>query len=554
MDDSIDKKLSEMPTAQLVKIIQAALALMVESDQISFIAKYIDARTSLTRLGADNPVTFLDNVETFCLNCLNCAYYSSEDDVEAYFSENRYDSSYYDDEWDYDEYYSNTEWAGTFSQLFKLSMMYIQSGDFETGYEATARLLSCLKEMMSSDSFLGTDDPMPYISTNWNDLFALHYDALFRRHTDSDRAVIMALRYWMDFGSYCDDGFLNNVKDITTAKRYILEEIRTAKDWACQRKCFELLARLHDRLNVPFDKAAQASALISSNVYFYLMVVEGLCDNRLWHEAIETACIALPQIQPAMTSGGMGDVRVQKEIRAAIQSKLADAYEQLSDFVMAFETAKRMFEESPSFALYKHARTLSEKADTVTAIQLLAEGLLNKKGDSFSFSHDNLLRDIYSYEGETSRMLEMAKSQKIEMNYYDQKYTALSLIYRAVNNAPGIGKSLAEYTSSAAGQDGIADMLLTEVNATRRAELLLQGADLLREIISFHINAAARNRYAKAAYYICVMRDIFIYLNREDDFQRYFREVIQQNSRRPALRDEMAIVYGKAAVTVKKKS
>jgi len=51
---------------------------------------------------------------------------------------------------------------------------------------------------------------------------------------------------------------------------------------------------------------------------------------------------------------------------------------------------------------------------------------------------------------------------------------------------------------------------------------------------------------------MCVLRDIFIYLKQEDDFKRYFQEVIQQNSRRPALRDEMSVVYGKAAVVIKK--
>jgi len=50
-----------------------------------------------------------------------------------------------------------------------------------------------------------------------------------------------------------------------------------------------------------------------------------------------------------------------------------------------------------------------------------------------------------------------------------------------------------------------------------------------------------------------VLRDISIFLKREDEFKSYFREVIQQNSRRPALRDEMSIVYGKEATDIKKK-
>jgi hypothetical protein len=33
-----------------------------------------------------------------------------------------------------------------------------------------------------------------------------------------------------------------------------------------------------------------------------------------------------------------------------------------------------------------------------------------------------------------------------------------------------------------------------------------------------------------------------VYLEREDEFRHYFKDIIAQNSRRPALRDEMSIV------------
>jgi hypothetical protein len=51
---------------------------------------------------------------------------------------------------------------------------------------------------------------------------------------------------------------------------------------------------------------------------------------------------------------------------------------------------------------------------------------------------------------------------------------------------------------------------------------------------------------------MCVLRDIFHYLHREGDFRHYFSDVITQNSRRPALRDEMSIVYGEEATKIKK--
>ena len=105
---------------------------------------------------------------------------------------------------------------------------------------------------------------------------------------------------------------------------------------------------------------------------------------------------------------------------------------------------------------------------------------------------------------------------------------------------------------AASRQDGIIGMLNRSSGTDERSELLLLSAVLLKEIAAFHIDAATRSRYAKAAYYMCVMRDIFTYIGRENDFQVYFKDVITQNSRRPALRDEMSIVYGKQATILKK--
>jgi len=118
------------------------------------------------------------------------------------------------------------------------------------------------------------------------------------------------------------------------------------------------------------------------------------------------------------------------------------------------------------------------------------------------------------------------------------------LVYRAVHNKSDIGSSLVEYLAEADGQEGIDDMLKLDIDDTRKTELLINGADLLRGIVIFHIAAAKRNRYAKAAFYMCVLRDIYTYLKRMDEFDNFFRDIISQNSRRPALLDEMRIVHG----------
>jgi tetratricopeptide (TPR) repeat protein len=552
--EPIEQKLSGMATARLVKIVLAALDTMGETELINFIAKHIDARASLARLGEDDPETFLGEVEAFCLACLNGEYYSDEDDVEEYFSSNDYHSSYYDDDWDYGEYYRNTEWAETFSKLFRLSVMYIRSGDISTGYEATTRLISCLSEAMANDLVFGTDEPDGYIEVDWPELFSLYYDAMFQHHTDMEHATKIAFRYWIRFGERCTEGFLANVKDIDIAESYVLDGLKNADEWGVQCLCFDLLEQLYSRLGRDFDKASKAKDLLEVNDYFHRQVVEGFFEQGNWQATVETANYALTKIPaPHTDAADWRKIIVQQKVRAAIQTKLADAYEKLAEYERAFETLGQMFKETPDYELYIRARALAEKTVGVSVFlkKIEAQFSKNPREDVF-YGRRNLLLNIYSYEGEVRKMLDIVQSQKIGSNYYDRKYTALSLICRAIDDADGIGSSILEYLTTASGQDGIMVMMKQSLSIEDRAEMLLSGVDLLKGITAFHIDAATRSRYAKAAYYMCVMRDIYMYLNREDEFRGYFRDIITQNSRRPALRDEMSIVYGRQATMLKK--
>lgn len=544
----VENKLSEMTAERLVKIVLAALDKMEDAEQIDFIAKHIDAQISLERSGVDDSAAFLDEVEEFCRNCLNKAYYSDENDIEEYFSSNDYHSSYYDDDWDYDEYFGNTEWVKIFSRLFKLSMMYIQSGDFKTGYEANTKLFSCLKEASAADCF-GTEnfeanDPEDYVEVDWEELFDLHYPALFQYHSNSEQAIEEAFSLWVNFGERCKNGFLTNVKDFALAERFILEGMKKYRDWGFQTQCFTLLEELYVKLSgEEFDKVSHSMPLIDINAYFYKFVMEGLCEQSRWQEAVETAFAALEQIVPQEND----PYRINSKVRASIQSKLANAYENLGNYAQAFNVGKTMFQEAPAFDIYKRLRGLSKQSGDYPGLLAETELMLGGKQRITGYGSENLLRNIYSYEGEIKKMKDMALSQKISVNYYDRKYTALSLIYRAINGVgvSEIGENLAEYLTSANGQDGIADMIISDIDTERRMELLLYGTDLLKEIIAFHIDAASRTRYAKAANYMCVLRDIFEYLAKKDEFMAYFENVIAQNSRRPALRDEMNIVCGR---------
>jgi hypothetical protein len=331
-----------------------------------------------------------------------------------------------------------------------------------------------------------------------------------------------------------------------------LNGLKNSGEWAFQHECFSLLEHLYKRSEKPFDKVLQAKALIDDNVYFFLDIAKGYYELSDWLSVIETAQISLPKI-PFIESAAT-DWRADRShqaIRAAIQAIAVDAYENLKDYTRAFEAAKLTFLEAPNFTLYKRARGLAEKVSCVSSLLTLAE---NVKQNISSYTQSKLLLNIYSYEGEVEKMLEIALAKEIDQNYYDCKYIARSLIFRALHNATEIGASISEYLTSALGQDGIVDMIDFDRDKTRQTELLLSGADLLKGMIKFHIGAANRSRYAKAAYYTCILRDIYVYLNQEGSFRGYFGAVIAENSRRPALRDEMSVVYGKEATIVKKRS
>ena len=74
-------------------------------------------------------------------------------------------------------------------------MMFIQSGDIKTGYEGASRLLNCLIQLDSADMPLGIDKPESYIDIDWQDMFDLTYEALFKYHADISMSTKMAFRF-----------------------------------------------------------------------------------------------------------------------------------------------------------------------------------------------------------------------------------------------------------------------------------------------------------------------------------------------------------------------
>ncbi len=70
-------------------------------------------------------------------------------------------------------------------------------------------------------------------------------------------------------------------------------------------------------------------------------------------------------------------------------------------------------------------------------------------------------------------------------------------------------------------------------------KLLNSSIDILKEMVQFHIKAAQRSRYARATYYCSIIKDIYTHMNEKDKFDQYYSNIITENNRRPALKDEM---------------
>ena len=154
-----------------------------------------------------------------------------------------------------------------------------------------------------------------------------------------------------------------------------------------------------------------------------------------------------------------------------------------------------------------------------------------------------ILLRILSSEGYVNDMINFAlKSDGYRRHDY-MKYTYKSLIYRALRDRnrdiiPVVLKELIgglEHDKT----PGIGDLVDGFKNLESESYLLQSAINILKDIIQFHIAAAKRTRYARAAYYCSLVKGIYIYLNEKEEFEHYYGTIIVGNKRRPALRDEM---------------
>lgn len=160
----------------------------------------------------------------------------------------------------------------------------------------------------------------------------------------------------------------------------------------------------------------------------------------------------------------------------------------------------------------------------------------NKRYDSISI----ILR-ILSFEGNTLELINTALKSKDYSRHDYLKYTVKSLIYRVLIDKNIKFNDLKEFIQEIEDNkiDGIVDMIKNPKDCENEYQLLNSSIDILKEMVQFHIDEAKRNRYARAAYYYSIIKNIYTYMNEEEKFGQYYNQIIMENNRRPALKDEM---------------
>jgi hypothetical protein len=207
-------------------------------------------------------------------------------------------------------------------------------------------------------------------------------------------------------------------------------------------------------------------------------------------------------------------------------------------FSEAYDVAAGMFINHNSHELYLKARSIAIR---IGNLKNFIENMENHVQTNKRYDAIFTLLRIFSFEGHTIKFLDIAlKSDDYSRHDY-LKYTSKSLIYRALGSEKIILPDLNEFLRTIEDNkiDGIIDMIEISQTSEEKQFLLNSAIEILKQMVQFHINAAQRSRYARAAYYCALIKDIYIYKDENDEFNQYYGKILIENNRRPALKDEM---------------
>lgn len=516
---TIRETLMKYTNEYLIELIFHLMDGINEKERIEFISKHTSAEIALEATGY-NDSSFLRKVSAFCKDCLNGDYYL-EPEYNDYYDEESYDNM------------DESEWAEKFTEYLRLAVMYSRNKNYDVSYLAFDKLLDCLHEAEFDEELLGTAEPTDYINVDWNEVFEQYYASMKNQVINREQFTEKALEIWLNFGERCTEAVLKNIDDLNLIEKSIRKMIADHEgEWTLQHMLYELLRGCYNTQGVEFNELAIASSLTSFNSNFLNDVVGAYMKRGEWEDAISIIKVALQKV----TEG---------PVIASLNTTLVDSYEKLGMHGQAFDVAVKMFcsysnnyYPNTRHDLYKRARFFAQKLDNInTFVDSMQTYIRSHK------SYDSLqtLLTMLSFEGRTEKLIETAlKSDDYSRHDY-LKYTSKSLIYRAVGHEQVHLPDLKEYIESIESNkiSGIVDMVIFSEDSERKEHFLSNAAKILKIMVQFHIDAATRSRYQRAAYYCAVIKDIHTYIGKKNEFIEYYGGIMRENNRRPALKDEM---------------
>lgn len=498
---------------RLVDLIIYLIDDLDKEERIQFVSKYIDPKLALESIDMRSPENFLREVKKFCKDCLNGEYYVEPD---------------YNDYWDsYNEdVFEQCEWAENFTEYFNLAIMYSRNRDYDGAFEALEQLLNCIHEADFNNEILGTDSPEDYIEVDWNDVFEQYYICLKNCVKESMTMANKAFETWLSFVGRCTEHFLNHVEDVELMEKVIREKMKEFDSWDLQHLCFDLLKQFYEKYNSQYDFVKLAESFIKYTPNFYVDVVKAYVHQKDWDKGIDTISTALSKV----------DV---EEVKTYLKETLIECYEKLGKVEEAFNIAEKLLYEKPSYDYYKRARCLSEKINRLNVFINEAAKKISRMKD---YSAQELLIKILSYEGLTEKLVKFIEEESAGYSRYNHlKYGARALVYRALKDEETVPENLKDFIENIELEniEGIVDMEKLSESINKREFHMIAAINILKEMVEFHIEAAQRTRYKKAAYYCSVIKDISTVLKQQQEFNTYYDNLIASNKRRTALRDEM---------------
>ena len=197
-----------------------------------------------------------------------------------------------------------------------------------------------------------------------------------------------------------------------------------------------------------------------------------------------------------------------------------------------------MFKENPSYELYKRTRYFAEK---INKLDVFINEIIGFLRVGTTYNANTTLIKVLSHEGLIEKFLDFIKKYNGYSRYDYLKFISNALIYRAFHGEKVKLVNLSGYINNidSSKTEGIVDIEVFKENESNIDYYLSSAVGILKEVIRFHIDAVTRSRYERAAYYCSIVKDVLCFLNREEEFLTYYTNLINQNSRRPALKDEM---------------